>query len=114
MLVGCKVTLRRRKLTEFFDNLSLSLPRMEKAQPLHNDKVTTNFSNSVILNLSELVLFYPVEIGLGVNSEVRKIDINFLLNTYTREEKYYLFLTNKLPITTPKTLAEPLETSTVP
>jgi len=113
MLVGCKVTLRRRKLTDFFDNLSLALPRMEKVQPLDNGKITANFSISVILNLTELVLFYPVEIGLGVSSEVRKIDINMLLNTYTREEKYYLFITNKIPIATSKTLLEPWVKSTV-
>ena len=36
MLVGCKVTLRRKNLEEFFDTLILAMPRMEKLQPFIN------------------------------------------------------------------------------
>lgn len=35
MLSGCKVTLRNKNLFEFFDNLILALPRMEKLKPLN-------------------------------------------------------------------------------
>ena len=98
MLVGCKVTLRNQNLSEFFDSLSLALPRMEKLHPIDMHILKNNMTMSVALKLSELVLFYPVELGLGINSEVRKIEINFLFNTYTKEEKYFLLAANKIPI----------------
>jgi hypothetical protein len=50
------------------------------------------------LKLSELILFYPLELGLSVNVEVRKIEINFIFNTFTKEEKLYLLTANKIPI----------------
>lgn len=98
MLAGCKVTLRNKNLTEFFDSLSLALPRMEKLQPLNTDKIKNNSTLSIALMVSELVLFYPVELGLGINAEIRKLEINFLFNTYTTEEKYFLLIANKIPI----------------
>ena len=98
MLAGCKVTLRNKNLTEFFDSLSLALPRMEKLQPLNTDKIKNNSTLSIALMVSELVLFYPVELGLGINAEIKKLEINFLFNTYTIEEKYFLLLANKIPI----------------
>ena len=97
MLVGCKVTLRNKNLTEFFDSLALALPRMEKFHPLEAHVIKQNSTVSVALKLSELVLFYPIELGLGINAEVRQIEINFLFNTYTKEEKYFLLLANKIP-----------------
>ena len=98
MLVGCKVTLRNINLTNFFDSLILALPRMEKLAPLNINKLKTNTTKSVSLSLSELILFYPIELGLGVNSEVSKIEVNFLFNTLTKEEKCFLLLSNKIPI----------------
>lgn len=98
MLAGCKVTLRNKNLIEFFDSLSLALPRMEKLQPLNTDKIKGNSTISVALMVSELVLFYPVELGLGINAEIRKLEINFLFNTHTVEEKYFLLLANKIPV----------------
>jgi len=98
MLAGCKVTLRNKNLAEFFDSLALALPRMEKLNPLNVRKLKNNSTFSVALKLSELVLFYPVELGLGINAEVRKIEINFLFNTYTKEEKYFLLMANKVPL----------------
>jgi ribosomal protein L5 len=100
MLVGCKITLRNQNLSEFFDSLSLALPRMEKLQPLDINRLKTNTTSSVALKLSELILFYPVELGLGINAEIRKIEVNFFFNTHTKEEKYFLLAANKIPIKT--------------
>jgi hypothetical protein len=50
------------------------------------------------LKLSELILFYPLELGLSLNAEVRKIEVNFIFNTFTKEEKLYLLAANKIPI----------------
>lgn len=98
MLTGCKVTLREKNLSDFFDSLTLALPRMEKFQPVRSSLIEKNKTNSFSFRLGELVLFYPVELGLGINAEVRKIEINFLFKTYTQEEKIFLLTSNKLPL----------------
>lgn len=95
MLVGCKVTLRKKNLAEFFDSLSLALPRMEKFTPI---KVGKNNTNSYSLKLAEVVLFYPIELGLGVNTEVQKIEVNFFFKTISKEEKIFLLTSNKIPV----------------
>jgi large subunit ribosomal protein L5 len=102
MLVGCKVTLRDNKLFDFFDNLSLTLPRMEKLQPLNTLRIQKNTTASIALKLGELVLFYPVELGLGINAEIKQIELNFIFNTLTKEEKYFLLLLNKIPMSISK------------
>ena len=38
-LVGCKVTLRKKNLAEFFDTISIALPRMENFKMLSMSKV---------------------------------------------------------------------------
>lgn len=99
MLVGCKVTLRKKNLYEFIDNLVLALPRMEKFTPIVLPKTQKITSSSLILPLKEVVFFYPIELGLGINTEVKKIDINFIFNTTSKEEKLYLLRANKIPTT---------------
>jgi ribosomal protein L5 len=79
MLVGCKVTLRKNALEDFFDSLLIASPRMERYNLTKIKKQNAN-SNLFLLKLSELLFFYPIELGLGINSEVRKIEINFIFN----------------------------------
>jgi hypothetical protein len=45
-----------------------------------------------------LLFFYPIELGLGINSEVRKVDITFIFNTWSWEEKIFLLTSKKIPI----------------
>lgn len=100
MLVGCKVSLRGKNLFEFLDNLNLALPRMEKFQPLKYNKTERRKSSSYIIHISEVVLFYPIELGLGINTEVKKLEINMIFNTTTREEKLFFMRSNKIPVNT--------------
>ena len=93
MLVGCKVTLRKDQLNDFFDSLLLASPRMERLSIINmsnklkpyetfkSKKLKQKNSNFFLLNLSELLFFYPIELGLGINNEVRKIEITFIFNT---------------------------------
>lgn len=97
-LVGCKVTLRQHNLYDFLDSLHLALPRMEKFKGINFNRLNRQKSNSFSLNISELVLFYPIELGLGINTEVKKIDINFIFNTLSLEEKIFLLTSNKIPV----------------
>jgi len=97
-LVGCKVTLRAHNLYEFIDNLNLTLPRMEKFKGIALQMLTKKPTNSFSLTLTELILFYPIELGLGINTEVKKIEINFLFKNFSIQEKIFLLTTNRLPI----------------
>jgi ribosomal protein L5 len=98
MLVGCKVTLRMKNMFDFFENLILTLPRMEKFQHIYKRKLEKSRTNLFIISLVEIFLFYPLELGLGVNFEISKLNINFLFNTFLKEEKIFLALGNKLPV----------------
>jgi len=98
MLVGCKVTLRRRNLEEFFDSLSLALPRMEKFTPLNKTLFKNDKVSSLAIFLSEVVFFFPIEFGLGINSDVKKLEIHFLFNTITLEEKIFILTSKKIPV----------------
>ena len=97
-LVGCKVTLRKHNLYEFIDNLYITLPRMEKFKYISRAQLDKRITNSFTLNISELVLFYPIELGLGINTEVKRLDINFIFKGISVEEKVFLLTSNKIPI----------------
>lgn len=97
-LVGCKVTLRKNNLFEFFDSLILALPRMEKFVPINITKSKKKMTNSLPLRITELVLFFPIELGLGVNTEVKKVETNFIFNKYSTEEQTFILTSNKIPV----------------
>ncbi len=99
MLVGCKVTLRNEILEDFFDSLLLASPRMERYTLIKiiNKKMKEK-SNFFLIKLSELLFFYPIELGLGINSQVRKVELNFVFNTLSIEEKIFLLTSKKIPI----------------
>ena len=98
MLVGCKVTLRRENLDDFFDSLALALPRMEKFQALNKKFFEKEKTASLALSLGEIVFFYPMELGLGINSDVKRVEFHFLFNTTNFEEKMFLLTSKKIPI----------------
>lgn len=97
MLVGCKVTLRKQNLDDFFDSLLLALPRMEKFKVLNKNFLNKEKTASMAISLSEIVFFYPMELGLGINSDVKKIEIHLLFNTVTIEEKIFILRSKKIP-----------------
>ncbi len=103
--MGCKVTLRKNSLNDFFDNLLLASARMERYNPNKSFEVLNKKSlikntgtNFFLLKLSELLFFYSIELGLGINSEVRKVELNFIFNTLSIEEKIFLLTSKKIPL----------------
>jgi len=98
MLVGCKVTLRKKNLNDFFDSLALALPRMEKYRSISTKMVRNNNSPTLTISLIEMVFFFQLELGLGINSDVKKMDVHFLFNTLNLEEKIFLLRSKRLPI----------------
>lgn len=99
MLVGCKVTLRNKNLEDFFDSLAIVMPRMEKFKPTLGHILKHKKAPTVSLSLVELIFFYPFELGLGVNTNVTKVDLHFLFNILTPEEKIFLLTSKRIPIT---------------
>ena len=98
MLVGCKVTLRRKNLNEFFDSLALAVPRMEKFKTISSKKIKKNKSNMFSISILEMVFFFQLELGLGINSDVKQMEIHFLFNILTMEEKIFLLRSKQIPI----------------
>ena len=67
MLVGCKVTLRKKNLNDFFDSLALAIPRMEKYKMISTKMLRSNDSAILSISLMEMVFFFQLELGLGIN-----------------------------------------------
>ncbi len=111
-LVGCKVTLRRLNLASFIDNMAIALPRMENLKEistifkLHskNNFYKNDERGNTIKKLSfpliELVMFHTIELGLGVNTEVRKVDIQFNFSSYNALEQIFLLTSCQIPLKT--------------
>jgi hypothetical protein len=70
---------------------------MEKFNGLNLVDSKKEHTNSFLTKLTEILLFYPIELGLGVNSEVKQLEINFIFNTTSREEKKFIFSSLKIP-----------------
>jgi hypothetical protein len=51
-----------------------------------------------IRSLDELILFYPIELGLGLHADVRQVIVNFKFSTISIEERYFLLQQVKVPI----------------
>jgi len=50
------------------------------------------------MKLSELILFYPIELGLGINTKIKELDITFIFSSLTIEEKTFLLSMYKIPL----------------
>lgn len=98
-MVGCKVTLRAKNMFDFFENLILTLPRMEKFQHIEKKDVEKIKTNVFIITLVEIFLFYPIELGLGINFEISNLNINIIFNTSLKEQKIFELATSKIPLT---------------
>ena len=102
-LVGCKVTLRNEDLNNFINMLSFVFSRIEKFQP-SNDFFIKNFTKKAInypnfrFNLNELVLFYPIELGLGLHTDIQQLQFNIIFNTFSIEERFFILRYYKIPV----------------
>jgi len=102
-LVGCKVTLRKKNLADFFDTIALALPRMESFKGVSPIKrqgksLFKNKIQTLGFPLKELVMFYPIELGLGINTEVKKADFQITFSTYNPEEQIFILTNSKIPL----------------
>lgn len=126
-LVGCKVTLRQQGFFNFIDTLNLTLSRREKLQLPYRNKFQevysffskkksmtnesanrgnestfskfqyTKFQPNFALTLGELVLFYPIEVGLGLHPDVQRVHLQFIFSSFTLEEQFFFLRILKIP-----------------
>lgn len=97
-LVGCKVTLRKTNLFDFIDTLSLSLSRREKQYPFSISKKANNSFPTVSFRFGELVLFYPIEAGIGLHSDLEYLQRSCSFSSFPREERYLHFQAFHFPV----------------
>ena len=97
------IVIRKKNLAEFFDTISIAVPRMENFKMLSLAKSkrlkgSNNDANTFSFALNELVMFHPIELGLGINTEVRKADFQLSFSTYNRSEQIFLLTNSKIPL----------------
>lgn len=94
MPIGCRVTLRRARMWEFFDRfVSVVVPRMRDFRGL-NDKSFDGRGNYT-LGLKEHVVF--PEIDVDKISRIFGMDVTFVTTAKTDEEAYELLKTMGFP-----------------
>jgi len=116
MLVGCKVTLRKEGCDDFINTLSFTFPRIEKRVPAtgiisnfvtkyfagmnapHSTRSVVKAHSNFSMTLGELILFYPIELGLGLHPDVRQVLINFKFSSTSIEERYFFLRQAKVPV----------------
>jgi len=115
-LVGCKVTLRKEGCTDFVNTLAFTFPRIEKMisaiglitrnlvksrmtrLPNGQHTISRNVYSNFTLTLGELILFYPIELGLGLHPDVRQVIVNFGFTSSSVEERYFFLRNAKIPV----------------
>ena len=55
-------------------------------------------NSSFTLTLGELILFYPIELGLGLHPDVRQVVVNFRFSSTSVEERYFFLRQGKIPV----------------
>lgn len=93
-LVGCKVTLRQEAFYSFVDTLALAVPRREKLSR-YSSKISKKQGNRTIryppseFRFGELVLFHPIEVGIGLHQDLQYLHISCVSNSYSAEERRF-------------------------
>jgi len=94
-ITGCKVTLQKKNLHAFLENLSLSLPRSEVFKGFSFKKNSIKH-HSFSTKIKNLFIFYTLESEL--TNLVKYVDISFNFNTVADCEKVFFFTYHKIPL----------------
>ena len=95
MPVGCKVTLRKDKMYEFFDRLiNVALPRVRDFQGIPSSRGFDTRGNYT-LGLKEQTIF--PEINLDKVKKAQGMDITFVTTAGTRDEAFELLKAFGMP-----------------
>lgn len=97
-IVGCKVTLSKDNLYQFYDYLLIALPRSENFQGIKQTAINKSNANIISFALKDLFTFYQVELDL--HPIIQYLDMTIIFNTQNIDEKTFLLSAYKLPIIT--------------
>ncbi len=62
--------------------------------PIKYSKIQPNYA----LTLGELILFYPIEVGLGLHPDVQRVQFQCIFASLTVEEQFYFRRFSKIPV----------------
>jgi len=94
-ITGCKVTLRKKNLFNFLDNLLIALPRSENFKGFFYNTNTMKHNN-FSTRIEDLFIFHSLE--SEIDSFVKTLDISFSFNTINDDEKFFILTYFKLPL----------------
>lgn len=89
------MTLRRNSLHSFIDTLILATPRREKLAKVPSKQYKKRDYRGIHeyppseFRFGELVLFHPIEIGIGLHQDLRNLHVSFVSNTSSSEERAF-------------------------
>jgi len=87
-------TIERR----FNERQRISENRPWALSALRNQLKHSQSSTGTSFSFGELVLLYPIEMGLGLHPDVRRRRLTVSVSSRPREERYFLLRSAKLPI----------------
>jgi large subunit ribosomal protein L5 len=94
MEIGCRVTLRRKKMYEFLDRfISVAIPRIRDFRGL-SDKSFDGRGNYTV-GIKEQIIF--PEINVDKIDRIRGLDITFVTSAQSDEEAYELLRAFGMP-----------------
>ncbi len=97
--IGCRVTLRRRRMYEFLDRfISVALPRIRDFRGLSADSFDSNGNYSI--GITEQAIF--PEIDADRIARVQGMDITIVINTRSKKESYEFLRLLGVPFKTDK------------
>ena len=96
-LVGCKLTLRKKPIYKFLDNLVVFLPYLTDDKNLMDKLNKKTKSNFIIINWNNLFKISTLQnLSLDV---LTNLSGNFIFKTWFIEEKVFVLLSNNIPLT---------------
>ena len=94
--VGCKITLQKFAMYNFFANLVFNiLPKIKQFDKFHYKNLT---KNSFSFKIKNNFLFLELETNYEFFKNLNDLDITLVTNSQSKHELYYLLRSYKFPI----------------
>lgn len=94
--VGCKVTLRKTAMYEFFFKLLINV--FPKIKNFYGITIKKNQTNAISFKLKNTSSFDELEKHHNIFKNLPLLDITFITNTQNQKELLYLIISHKLPL----------------
>jgi large subunit ribosomal protein L5 len=94
--VGCKITLRKTTMYEFFFKLLINV--FPKIKNFYGIKIKKNVTNTISFKLKNTSSFDELEKHHNLFKNLPLLDITFVTTTKNQKELLYLVISHKLPL----------------